>query len=694
VKIQPLALTLLLLIVPCAFAKTLPDKQVRAVAAKIDSLLLEDLNAANLSPLERIDDGTFIRRSYLGIVGRIPTEDEARSFLADTSPDKRARLINILTASPGFDSHLFNWTADLLRVQTNDEEYGLGWHTWLRASLAKNKPWDEIVHDMLASTGHASDNPAVGYYLRDRNMQLDNFSNSMQVFLGQQIGCAQCHDHPFDDLSQYNYYQMAAFSGGTVYASEDARETVTRAVREKNGLAPSKESLQNMNKRERRDVLKKSQNEFKKTASLLRPIFRNFNRNAVYENPKLSLRLPDDYKYNDAKPGALVPAETLFGEQLAGIAPTERRESFAGWVTSEKNPFFTKVIANRLWERTFGHGLLDPVDNWKEDSKPAHPKVLEFLEETMKAVDYDLREFSRILYHTNLFQRECDLTEPELGNTHLVRGPTLRRMTAEQLYDSMIVLKNGTINDSPSAKLDQRWQQYTLAVDKMLNAETDDLMILAEATSQAEDEFREARGEMQKFQRAIAEADTKQERFKAVQASREVREKFQKMRLNRDPLKMIMAGENTMTADESPSMGSTMMSGNNRHNNGKGAEQSLARASEFPAPFNPATLVREFGGSDRESPSSGNTIPTVPQALALLNDRQTDIIGGKKSRLGKRLASIDNAQERLETVFLCLYSRLPSSEEADAFEPIAKNSIELRDLTRAMLTSNRFIFIR
>jgi len=136
------------------------------------------------------------------------------------------------------------------------------------------------------------------------------------------------------------------------------------------------------------------------------------------------------------------------------------------------------------------------------------------------------------------------------------------------------------------------------------------------------------------------------------------------------------------------------MSGNNRHNNGKGAEQSLARASEFPAPFNPATLVREFGGSDRESPSSGNTIPTVPQALALLNDRQTDIIGGKKSRLGKRLASIDNAQERLETVFLCLYSRLPSSEEADAFEPIAKNSIELRDLTRAMLTSNRFIFIR
>jgi hypothetical protein len=119
----------------------------------------------------------------------------------------------------------------------------------------------------------------------------------------------------------------------------------------------------------------------------------------------------------------------------------------------------------------------------------------------------------------------------------------------------------------------------------------------------------------------------------------------------------------------------------------------LTRASEFPAPFNPATLVREFGGSDRQSPSSGNTIPTVPQALALLNDHQTDIIHGK-SYLGKRLASIDDAKECLDTVFICLYSRLPTQQETEDFSVLAENPLELRDLTRAMLTSNRFIFIR
>lgn len=148
-----------------AIASAEPNAQ--DAASRIDSLLERDLKAAKIRPNGRIDDGTFLRRAYLGIIGRIPTEQESLAFLADSSPDRRAALVEALVASPGFDSHLFNWMADLLRIQTNQEQFGLGWHVWLRKSLSEDKPWDLIVREMLSSTGHASKNPAVGYYLRD-----------------------------------------------------------------------------------------------------------------------------------------------------------------------------------------------------------------------------------------------------------------------------------------------------------------------------------------------------------------------------------------------------------------------------------------------------------------------------------------------------------------------------------------------
>lgn len=399
---KALTLTFVALGVATAPAKTLTGKQAQDAAARIDHLIAADLKVANLRPNGRIDDGTFLRRAYLGIIGRIPTEEESSAFLADPSTKKRESLVDTLIASPGFDSHLFNWTADLLRIQTKQEQFGLGWHVWLRKSLSENKPWDVIVREMLSSTGHASKNPAVGYYLRDRNMQLDNFSNTMQVFLGRQIGCAQCHDHPFDDWSQFEYYQMAAFGGGFQYRSTDAQDTVRKAAMdlrsETDGKTPDTAKGKKGKKVALREAQKNRGNDLKKVNKLLQPVFKDFNKNAVFDDSNRSLHLPEDYQYKDAKPNSEVAPETLFGEQLANVPPEQRREVFAKWLTSPENPYFTKVIANRLWARTFGHGLLDPVDDWKEDSKPAHPEVLAFLETSMKAVDYDLRQFCRILF--------------------------------------------------------------------------------------------------------------------------------------------------------------------------------------------------------------------------------------------------------------------------------------------------------
>lgn len=674
-----LSLFLLALCVFPASAKTLTEKQARDAAARIDSLLAADLKTANIRANGRISDTTFLRRAYLGIIGRIPSEEEASAFLDNASRDKRADLVDFLTASPGFDSHLFNWTADLLRVQTKQEQFGLGWHVWLRKSLSEDKPWDTLVNEMLSSTGHAAKDPAVGYYLRDRNMQLDNFSNSMQVFLGRQIGCAQCHDHPFDDWSQLEYYQMAAFGGGFTYRSDDAQKTIRRVAMDLKPTAKASPNTKGMNKKAAKKARNKAnianRGESRKVRKLLQPIFKDFNKNALIDDPSRSLRLPEDYQYRDADPKSVVSPETLFGEHLENVSPEERRVAFAKWVTSPENPFFTKVIANRLWARTFGHGLLEPIDDWSEDSKPAHPQVLAFLETTMKAVDYDLRQFTRVLFHTDLFQRECDATEPVMGVAHIVRGPALQRMTAEQLYDSMLVLTRGNVDDSPRSSHGIKWEQYAASIEKLLKAESHDLLVLGESATQAEDAFRKAQAEVRRLQRELGEATSDSQRKKLQVKYRQAREEQQKYAKLRDPLSMV---------------NKEMMSMGKREERGGGT----TRASEHPAPFNAGTLVREFGGSDRTTPSSGDTIPTVPQALALLNDPNTEISRGKRSVLSKRLLSIKSPEARLEAIFLRLYARPPSARETKTYAPLAKDANSLRDLTNAMLTSNQFIFVQ
>lgn len=688
---KPIGKTLALLVLALgtsAFAKPLTEKQAQDAATRIDSLLAADLKAANLQPTGKIDDGAFLRRAYLGIIGRIPSEEESRTFLSDTSSGKRQALVDSLVASPGFDSHLFNWMGDLLRIQTNQEQFGLGWHVWLRKSLSEDKHWDVIVREMLSSTGHAARNPAVGYYLRDRNMQLDNFSNSMQVFLGRQIGCAQCHDHPFDEWTQHEYYQMAAFGGGFSYRSEEAKDK-TRQVAE--DLNPKMQEFPDTKegKRAKREAMQKRNNEGQRYGKMLQPVFSDFNKNALYDDPARALKLPEDYKYADAKPKDVIAPETLFGEKISNVSPDQRRETFAKWVTSRENPYFTKVIANRLWARTFGHGLLDPVDDWNDDSKPAHPEVLAYLETAMKGTNYDLRQFSRILFRTQLFQRECDPTEPEPGVAHMVRGPALQRMTAEQLYDSLLVLNRGQVDDSPLTANSNRWESYKASVEAILKTPSDQLVAMGKAAADAETEYREKQAEVRRIRLLLPDIKDNEERKKLAAQMREAQQIATDARRAREPvLEMAREMNMTMTMEGEDGDGG----GKNRRGR-EGNERNNARASELPAPFNPASLVREFGGSDRTVPSSGDTIPTVPQALALLNDPTTDIIGGKRSELAQRISKAKTPEEKLEAVFLRLYSRLPSSQEKEKYQPLAGDDKSLRDLTRAMLTSNRFIFV-
>jgi hypothetical protein len=381
------------------------------------------------------------------------------------------------------------------------------------------------------------------------------------------------------------------------------------------------------------------------------------------------LKLPEDYQYRDAKPGEVIQPETLFGEKVSNVAPEKRRDAFADWLTSRENPYFTKVIANRLWDRAFGHGLVDPLDDWNDDSTSAHPEVLAYVETVMKGANYDLRQFLRILYRTRLFQRACLEEEPAMGVPLAFRGPVLSRMSAEQLHDSFLVLFQGEVDDTRNAFV-KSWEAYRSQVKSLLATEPKQLMVMGESAQEGEQLFRKAQSDLRDAQRALADAGTGEARVKAQQGFQEARRAVGEARRQYDPFKGMQMGKRA------------------------GGKDNNLRASEQPAPFNPGTLVRDFGGSDRQTPSSAHTEATVPQALALLNNNRTDPLSGKKTRLGQALERCKSPEEKLELLFITLFSQRPDAHDKQRFLVHAKDPAALRDLTRAMLTSSRFLFIQ
>ena len=193
-------------------------EQVAASATEIDRLVMAKLKTEKIRPNPLTNDMQFVRRAYLDITGTIPTARQTVAFLKKArSENKRSELIDELLNSPGHVSHSFNYWADILRLHDmpRNDNYGLPYIEWIKDVLANDLPYDDFVHQMLAAKGRVWEDPATGYTLRDLGMPLANLDNTIRIFLGTRIGCAQCHDHPFDRWTQNEFYQLAAFIHGT-----------------------------------------------------------------------------------------------------------------------------------------------------------------------------------------------------------------------------------------------------------------------------------------------------------------------------------------------------------------------------------------------------------------------------------------------------------------------------------------------
>ncbi len=661
-----------------------PARQLEDRARELDRLVEAGLEEAGMQRNPALDDEAFLRRAWLQIAGRIPTPEEAREFLEDPSLDRRARLLDRLLESPGYRSRMFHFWADLLRVRDrlSSRVSGEPWKHFLQEAIAENLPYDEMVRQMLTAGGpaHAPGNGATGYFLRDRGMQVENMAITLRVFLGSRLECAQCHDHPFDDWKQRQFYEMAAFTGGLSYRA-DLRGT---------GLA---ETLAEVRDRVREEFGRSGQRAFGILADTLTAGLSGSGTGYV--------RLPDDYAYDDASPGQWITAGALFGEDVVlpdQIADDQRvrsrrrrdrpfrprpvgsRLAFADWMTSPDNPLFTRTIVNRMWKLAFGRGLIEPVDDLKPGDLGPNPELLAWLERLMVELDYDLKAFLRVLYNSRTWQSGSSAEEPGPEAPWPFPGPVLKRMSAEQVWDSLITLVRPDVDATirePGAGAQEVYRRY----EELTSLDAEGLFErVREASLRFTDpeEFRRLQRERARSARRAQE----ETRARARPLYRELARA--RRRGNREAEEEVLARLRELGLGPPEEI------------RRQRAWRDLVRASELPSPAPAGHLLRQFGQSDREQVDGARHEPSVPQALALMNGfTEERILGREESVLWSTLQAIQDPAERVRTAFLAILSREPAARELRLWEKELGRDLEAgtRDLVWVLLNSHEFLFL-
>lgn len=419
----------------------LPEKAGMTAEEKANRKKEIDRELLMCVPNPKTSDNQFLRRIYLDVAGRIPTFDEADEFLNDRSPDKRAKLIDKLLDSDAYVMNMFNHYADLLRIREgivmmgNNSIKADPYIEYIKDCIRTDKPYDTMVKELLTSSGKVWDSPAVNYIVADQGMRYCNLSNTFTIFMGTEITCAQCHDHPFEEVYQMDFFKMAAFMG-------EVESSAGNADAMSAGSGSYRDEITRMSKVMHDAGKLKGQ----QTQDQALSMWIGVNRINVGDSGKNAVRLPHDYKYDDGEPDMAIEPATYFGDKMDVSKYSSSREAFADWMISPSNPRFTVNLVNRLWKLAFGLAQVEPVYNLPGhlNAQAQNYALLTYLEEMMKDLKFSVRDFMRVVYNTEAYQREAETFTPSLTQldqaAYHFPGPLLRRMSAEQVWDSLVAL--------------------------------------------------------------------------------------------------------------------------------------------------------------------------------------------------------------------------------------------------------------
>jgi hypothetical protein len=319
------------------------------------------------------DDATFLRRTFLDLVGTIPTHDEVKAFLADGDTGKRTRLIDRLLDDPRFAAHQADvW--DLALFGRNPPNYDAvhdraGFKKWLAGKLAKDEPYDRWVHALLL----AEEDDAGLFYVQYRDRPEETAVAVSRIFLGTQVQCARCHNHPYEPWTQRDFYGLAAFFGRLVVEAPRQGDRRRFLIGEKSSG----------------DVLFTGPAKELKPGQKGEPVRPKFLRGLALDEPPL----PKDFKEPKVETNKPPPKPAF-----------SRKDKLAEWVVAADNPYFAKAAANRLWAQFLGRGLVHPVDDLSDRHPPSHPQLFDALVDGLNAHKFDTKWFIRELVTSATYQ--------------------------------------------------------------------------------------------------------------------------------------------------------------------------------------------------------------------------------------------------------------------------------------------------
>lgn len=442
----------------CAWVSVCLTAAAASAATELDRIIAATNQANNVKHVSQpvVDDAAFLRRAYVDLICRIPTEAEIREFASWPAKERRTKLIDKLMADERFSDRWTIFFADMMRLRSQASG-GQALIAYVHQSLKTGLPYDELVRRLISTNGKAGRTPEVGFVLGDDADPLQMASVTSQVFLGVRIGCAQCHDHPFDVWTQKDFYDLAAYFGKTRrYESELTKVVYTMEMDKSTVLWPPEGKAKNSDRKplaprfpfdieqesSRPDVMKRLVALRTEKAKALEAVRRPSLDDLLATTDdkvvqRASGRGPDGEVTTEAK-----SAIRKIDIQASLSQRSVNREELAKFVTSPGNRYFSRSLVNRVWKTLVGRGFVEPVDDFRDDNPATHNAALDYLSNEFVASDFDLRALVRLVVSSDAYQRghaprsADELTRQEM-EAELVATP-MRRMISEALFDSIV----------------------------------------------------------------------------------------------------------------------------------------------------------------------------------------------------------------------------------------------------------------
>lgn len=351
----------------------------------VDKAVFAKLKQMTILPSDLCNDAEFVRRVYLDLCGLLPTAEESEKFLADKSTDKRAKLIDALLNRPEFaDFWALKW-ADVFRSsrKTIQVKGTNAFQQWLRDHLTRNTPLDEMIRELLTANGSTYSNPPANYYRIAKDPQ-NLAETTAQLFFGVRMQCAKCHNHPFESITQDDYYSTAAW--------------FARVRTKKDVMSPGKGG-------------------------------QDPGAEVVYASR--------DGEVTQPRSGKVMPPKFLKGEAPTIPPGTDRRDVFAAWLTGPQNPYFAKSVVNRIWFHLIGRGIVDPVDDFRESNPPSNDELLNALACDFAEQKFDMKALIRTVLNSRTYQLSAQPNETNKDDTKYFSKAVTKLLTAEQLLDAL-----------------------------------------------------------------------------------------------------------------------------------------------------------------------------------------------------------------------------------------------------------------